>query len=294
MLKDKIKSRADILLYGITPPKLNTNLDEISQIADKYKARVSSSNIDGFVIYDLQDESNRNQSERTFEFFSTLNPELYHQKFLSEFEAILYKVVGKCDESEFLNYLSNLPANSINVFVGASSKKDATKLSLKQAYKMSSKFDLTLGGICIPERHHIKDDEQLRVARKSIDGCQFFITQAIYDIQRAKKFIDDYAKLNIQKCPIIVTLTPCGSQKTLDFMRWLGIYIDSEIENKIISSHDPLEKSVNLSIDIFEFLYKYAKNKGITIGANIESISKRKVEIDASIKLLNSVRQILK
>lgn len=35
----------------------------------------------------------------------------------------------------------------------------------------------------------------------------------------------------------------------------------------------------------------YAKNKGVVVGANVESISTRKVEIEASIKLLKDIKR---
>ena len=45
---------------------------------------------------------------------------------------------------------------------------------------------------------------------------------------------------------------------------------------------------------MFEFLYKYGRDKGICVGANIESKSKRKLEIAASIELLRDVKNIIK
>lgn len=42
---------------------------------------------------------------------------------------------------------------------------------------------------------------------------------------------------------------------------------------------------------MFEFIYRYAKNKGVVVGLNVESISTRKVEIEASIKLLQDIKR---
>ncbi len=129
------------------------------------------------------------------------------------------------------------------------------------------------------------------MANKTLNGCEFFITQAVYNAINAKNFIYDYAKLNIKKVPIIFTFTPCGSLKTLEFMKWLGISIPPFLENRLKNSIDILQSSVSLSFEMFEFIYRYAKNKGVVVGANVESISTRKVEIEASIKLLKDIKR---
>lgn len=296
MLKDKIKQgKSGIILYGLTPPKISLSSDEAKEIALKQLQRLEGIKIDGLVIYDLQDESNRNSNNRTFEFVRTINPEIYAKDYLqNRYEAVIYKAVGNYNRDEFRDFL--LTYNSaISVFVGASSANDTPKLSLNEAYKMKKEIanSLTLGGICIPERHMKKHNEDLRVASKRLKGCEFFITQAVYDIETAKRFLDDFAALGIKNTPIIFTFTPCGNEKTLEFMQWLGISISELSKRRIFDSNDPLENSVKLSLDMFEFLYKYGQTKGVSVGANVESISTRKVEIEASIKLLKGIISII-
>ncbi|MCD8213469.1 MAG: methylenetetrahydrofolate reductase, partial [Campylobacter sp.] len=227
MLIDKIKNNhAGILLYGLTPPKENLTDEDFKRIASKQVTRLEGLGIDGIVLYDLQDESSRTQEARPFEFIKTIDSDFYYENYLKKhFAAIVYKAVGKYDEVNFKEFLSRKSDGFISVFVGASSKFQDVKIKLDDAYAIKEKFapNITLGGICIPERHANKLDEHLKVAHKSEKGCEFFITQAVYNLENAKKFIDDYAKLDIKKHPIIFTLTPCGSQKTLEFMKWLGI-----------------------------------------------------------------------
>ncbi|WP_141082312.1 methylenetetrahydrofolate reductase [Campylobacter vicugnae] len=296
MLKTKIKQgKSGIVLYGLTPPKISLSHDEAKEIALRQLSRLEGIKIDGLVIYDLQDESNRNSSNRTFEFVRTIKPEIYAKDYLqNRYEAVIYKAVGNYNEAEFKEFLQT-HSDAISIFVGASSAIDTPKLSLNDAYKMKKEIanDLTLGGICIPERHTKKQDEDLRVASKRVKGCEFFITQAVYDIETAKKFLDDFAALGIKNTPIIFTFTPCGNEKTYEFMQWLGISVSNLSKNRIFDSDDALESSVKLSLDMFEFLYKYGTAKGISVGANIESISTRKVEIDASIRLLKGIIAIV-
>ncbi|WP_169777815.1 methylenetetrahydrofolate reductase [Campylobacter curvus] len=297
MLIQKIKNNeAGILLYGLTPPKENLTSEETAAIATKQIARLEGQNIDGIVLYDLQDESSRTNEERPFEFIKTTPPETYYETYLKKhFKAVIYKAVGKYSEVEFCEFLRHQQEDFITVFVGASSKSQEVKLKLDEAYALKAKFapNITLGGICIPERHASKLDEHLKVAHKSEKGCEFFITQAVYNLENAKKFIDDYAKLEGKKCPIIFTFTPCGSAKTLLFMKWLGINIPPNFEERLNASENILQTSLNLCLEIFNFLYKYGLAKGISVGANVESVSNRKVEIEASITLLKQIREII-
>ena len=72
MLKDKISNKkSGVLLYGLTPPKINTTEDRIQTIANKQIARIKDLDIDGLVLYDIQDESSRNNEPRPFPFSET-------------------------------------------------------------------------------------------------------------------------------------------------------------------------------------------------------------------------------
>jgi 5,10-methylenetetrahydrofolate reductase len=117
------------------------------------------------------------------------------------------------------------------VFVGASSKSQKVTLSLRDACELKTKVntDLLLGGVTIPERHQSKGDEHIRVFRKISQGCAFFVSQGVYDVNASKNFLSDYyyygQEHNIPLVPILFTLTPCDSLKTLQFMKWLGVSI---------------------------------------------------------------------
>ena len=296
MLKEKIKAnKSGILLYGIVPPKANLDESEIFRISQIHKNRIESLEIDGVVIYDLQDESARTGEKRTFEFIKTIDPQIYYENYLKTHkEAIIYRAVGKYEKENFTQILKKSQTN-LSVFVGASSKNQEISLSLNDAYKLKREFapNLTIGGICIPERHEKMQNEHLKVAQKSALGCEFFITQAVYNAENAKNFIDDYSKLGTKKVPIIFTFTPCGNIKTLEFMKWLGISVPDFLENRLRNSVDILQSSVALSAEMFDFLYKYGLAKGVSIGANVESVSTRKVEIEASLELLAKIKKII-
>lgn len=304
MLTDKIRNKENgIILYGITPPKVNHTEEEIKEIAQRHIDRISKLNVDGLVLYDIQDESDRTDEKRPFPFIKTLNPCEYSKNYLQELNTprIVYRAVGNYTPEKFTAWLEDTKQSQVHsVFVGAASHEQQNNITLKEAYSLKKEVNdnLCLGGITIPERHTKKHDEHLRVFSKIDSGCEYFITQCVYDLHAAKTFLTDYVKYakenNKEIVPIIFTLTPCGSAKTLDFMKWLGIDIPNYLEEDLKGSGDILQESVKLSRDIFEELYKYGKKRGIPIGCNVESVAIRKAEIDASIELLDEVKSIIK
>jgi hypothetical protein len=109
--------------------------------------------------------------------------------------------------------------------------------------------------------------------------------------------LSDYAlALNaaqLPAAPVILTFSPCGSPKTLAFMKWLGIHFPRWLENELRFASDPLETSLKLCERVFAEAWAYAKSKGLPLGVNVESVSVRKVEIDASLELLKTLRRVM-
>lgn len=299
MLFDKIINReSGIVVYGITPPKKETPDEKIAEIAARQIERLQGLNIDGLILYDIQDEVSRTTEERPFPFIETLDPYEYSKDYLRDLPIpkIIYRAVAKYSPSELRYFLEQASATEyLTVFVGAASKTQEVSLSLGDAYRLKaeSNSELLLGGVTIPERHQAKGDEHVRVFNKLKQGCSFFVSQGVYDINASKNFLSEYyyygQEHDIPLAPIILTLTPCGSLKTLEFMKWLGISIPRWLENELIHSQDILQKSVDISEQNWRELKAFADEKGIPLGCNIESVAIRKAEIDASIELLHRV-----
>ena len=301
MLIEKIKNReSGIVLYGITPPKKGTDIDKISEISARQIDRLSSQKVDGLVLYDIQDEKTRTDVSRPFPFMETLDAYDYSNQYLQALNIpkVIYRAVGKYTPEQLGDFLTNASAdNNLSVFVGAASKSQDVTLSINDAYKLRKQIntDMLLGGVVIPERHQTKGDEHLRVFEKIKQGCHFFISQGVYDVNASKNFLSDYyyygKEHNIPLVPILFTLTPCGSQKTLQFMKWLGISIPQWLENDLLHSNDILQRSVDISESSYLEFKAFADEKGIPVGCNVESVAIRKVEVDASIDLLERVSQ---
>ncbi len=303
MLKEKIiNKKPGIITYGLTPPKAVNSQEKIKEISEKQIERIKGLDIDGLVIYDIQDEKDRIEDDRPFPFIETIDPLVYSKEYLQDLQIpkIIYRCVGKYTSGEFRKLIGATTGQDIfSVFVGAASRNQKVPLRLSEAYEIckNDNPNLILGGVTIPERHMKNGEEHLRIINKLENGCKYFISQCLYNVEAAKNFLSDYyyyCKNNqIEMVPILFTLTPCGSLKTLEFMKWLGISIPRWLENDLMNSEDILNKSIATSKAIFSELFDFSMEKGIPIGCNIESVSVRKVEIEASIRLVNDIKSII-
>ncbi len=301
-LKDRIVNcESGLLFYGLTPPKMSTADDRIREIASKQMSRVNDLNVDALILYDLQDESTRNSNPRPFPFMQTLQPDIYSRDYLHDLHIpkIIYKSVGKYTPAEFTEWIQTAE-NDISVFVGSPSKEQAVNLSLRDAYAIRNEQNpgMALGGVTIPERHRVKGDEHLRLFSKMDSGCQFFVSQCVYSVNNSLDFLSDYyyeaQAQNRKMAPIIFTLTPCGSIKSLDFLGWLGIDVPHWLDNELKHSSNILEKSVEVCRNTATEIYGFCTDKNIPVGFNIESVAIRKEEIEASVELVKEVQRLMK
>ena len=299
-LAEKLASRsAGICLYGFAPPKQATPSERLEAIVAQQLVRLGSLPVDGLIVYDIQDEAERVSVPRPFPFLPTLPPEVYAHDHLGSLAVpkIVYRCVNRETRDGFVRWLeSENDGPRISVLVGAPSRHSQVGLRLTDAYALARQHssNLLLGGIAIAERHARTLDEHERILAKTAKGCRFFVTQAVYDVTSTKSLLSDYAlavdKTGGMPLPIILTFSPCGSEKTLSFMKWLGIAFPRWLENDLQSARDPLAKSLELCERIFAEVLYYAENKGIPLGVNVESVSIRKEEIEASVELLHLLR----
>jgi hypothetical protein len=300
-LAEKLVSRsAGICLYGFAPPKQATPSERLEAIVAQQLVRFGSLPVDGLIVYDIQDEAERVSMPRPFPFLPTLPPEVYAHHHLGSLAVpkIVYRCVNRDTRDGFVRWLESENAGPrISVLVGAPSRHSQVGLRLTDAYALARQHssNLLLGGIAIAERHARTLDEHERILAKTANGCRFFVTQAVYDVTSTKSLLSDYAlavdKTGGMPLPIILTFSPCGSEKTLSFMKWLGIAFPRWLENDLQSARDPLPKSLELCEQIFVEVLDYAEDKGIPLGVNVESVSIRKEEIEASVELLHLLRR---
>jgi hypothetical protein len=72
--------------------------------------------------------------------------------------------------------------------------------------------------------------------------------------------------------PNILTFSPCGSAKTMEFVKWLAIAFPRWLENELRHAPDPLQRSLLLCRQILASIQAYAREKGIPIGINVDTV----------------------
>lgn len=291
----------EVLLFGLTPPRAETTPERITQIAERTLARVEALPVDALVLYDIADEAERNAQPRPFPFAAMLDPGDYLCQQLARWDrpAIIYRAVGKYGEDELSRWLASAPDNVLTVFVGASSSDSQVRTTLTRALELHHEVrpSLPLGSVTIPERHATSHDEHERLLTKQRAGSSFFVSQIVYDIGAAKNLASDYryavAQDELDPAPLIFTLSLCGSDKTLSFLEWLGVDVPSWVRNEILHAEDPLQWSKVHALNAARELSSFCRYLGIPFGFNIESVSSRKVEIEAAVELTHQVAAIL-
>ena len=98
----------------------------------------------------------------------------------------------------------------------------------------------------------------------------------------------------MSQVPLVFTFSVCGSMKTLAFLRWLGVDVPRWIENDLRHAADPLEASYQQALTTATELIAYCRTLDVPFGINVESVSIRRVEIEASVRLAEALRAQLR
>lgn len=290
-------------MFAITPPRSTTSLERIEAISAATIERLTALGPDALIVYDIDDESDRADEPRPFPFLPTLDPGDYVETHLQNWTApvVVYRAVGKYDRDDLRRWLETQDvATTRTVFVGASSRHKAVPTTLRQAYELraSAAPDLLLGGVMIPERHARAGDEHSRLLDKQSAGCSFFVSQIVFDVNAAKNLVSDYhyecATRGVEPARLVFTLSVCGSMKTLDFMKWLGIDVPRWVENDLQHARDTLTASVEHSLASARELIAFCRRLSMRFGISVESVSIRRDEIDAAFALAQGIKAELR
>lgn len=292
------------LLYGTTPPRLGTAPGEVAAAADKLAARLQRLPLDAVVVYDIQDETGRTQQPRPFPFVGTIDPRLYAQLLEKRCgrPVITYKSLGNLDEEGWKAWLSEAAhtygTRYVSV-VGRPTSGVRYPLSLSRAIRIAADHaaGFTVGGVVIAERHGPERSEAARLLVKGIHGCAYFISQTVYQAPPTQQLLRDYLRdcrgAGVEPRRIILTFAPCGREKTLAFIRWLGVRVAPETERAILGAASPLAKSIEICRDNLRRILDEPYREAIPLGVNVESVSINREEIDASIDLFHVLRETL-
>lgn len=304
-LRARFDDRAHVLrLYGTTPPRLRSPAEVVLEAAEKLAQRIRTIPVDAVVVYDIQDESGRTSVPRPFPFIGTIDPRdfctLLSQR--SGLPAIHYKSLGTLDDAAWrlwLDQTANTYALPYLSVVGRPTSGVHYALSLSEALGIArghpGKF--TLGGVMIAERDSPTRSEAARLLAKAIEGCSYFISQTVYHARPTIRVLRDYVRncrgAGIEPRRIVLTFAPCGREKTMAFIKWLGVRVTPQCERAIFGAADPLAKSIEICRDNLREILDTGHLDHIPFGINVESVSINRDEIDASIDLFNVLSEVL-
>jgi hypothetical protein len=304
-LKSKLLDpKETVLLYGTTPPRHATPDDQVSAAAEKLVARTAGLPLDGTVVYDIQDEAGRKAQPRPFPFVQTVDPRAYSRLLAgrSGRPAITYKALGTLSEVAWRDWLTETrQAYSLDFLsvVGRPTSGVKYPMPLSRAIRIAADpaSGLTIGGVVIAERHTAERSESARLLAKSLEGCGYFISQTVYSARPTQLLLRDYLRdcrgAGVQPRRVVLTFSPCGREKTLSFLRWLGVNVTADTERAILGAANPLMKSIEICRDNLRRILDQPYTAHLPLGINVESVSINRDEIDASIDLLHTLREVV-
>ena len=290
-----------VFLFGSTPPREGTSEEKAKETCEKFIRRSAVLAIDGFIVYDIQDENGRTTQERPFPFRRTMDPALYASYFpnLSGKQCVVYKCVVEESEDAFCEWIEDAVASkkhtAFNLVGPASSSMTYKGPSLpKAADLVVRRGDCKFGCVAIPERHLKKGNEDDNMIRKTKFGANWFITQGIFNTGPIINLLNSYG----DKCraqgltpkKVVLTFAPCGRAKTMTFIKWLGMNVPAEVEERIFAAESPVKESIAVLCELLTEVLQQTGGSGVPIGINVESLSIFKEEIDAAHELFQKLQ----
>ncbi len=304
-LAAKLRSRGGVIrLYGTTPPRGGASDDAVRETAQKLTARLAPLPLDAIVVYDIQDESGRTSSPRPFAFGGTIDPRVYARLLgqLSGRATINYKCVGDLDEAAWRAWLDSSAreygVGALSV-VGRPTSGVRHSLALSRAIVIAAGHEarFTVGGVVIAERHSVARSESARMLAKTLEGCGYFISQTVYHAHASERLLKDYLRdcrgAGVEPQRVVLTFAPCGREKTMAFLKWLGVRVPATTERAILEAPNPIAKSIEICRDNLRRIVEHDYFDEIPLGVNVESVSINRDEIDGSIELFHVLAEVL-
>jgi hypothetical protein len=295
-----LDAAAPVFLYGTTPPRAGSTREQELHAADRLGERLRGLPAHGVVVYDIQDESGRTDTPRPFPFIGTMDPREYSALLRERtgLAPITYKALGQIDEAAWQGWLVESAQADLRLvsIVGRPTSGVKYPLPLSRAVRIAAEHParFTVGGVVIAERHDETRSEAARLLAKTVQGCGYFISQTVYSAAPTQRLLRDYLRdcrgAGVEPRRLALTFAPAGREKTLAFMRWLGVTIAPETAREILGAAKPIAQSIAICRDNLRRILDEPAAAQIPLGVNVESVSINRDEIDASIELFHTLR----
>lgn len=301
-----------VFLLGDVPPGEGTPPGKCLEIASKFADRSRALATDGFIVYDIQDEPGRSDVvARPFPFRRVGDSSTYAGLLArtSNKPCCVYKCVADAEFEPWVDRAVAAHGHSAVNLVGraTSSGQGFVGPTLPQAMEIvRSKEGVAFGCVCIAERHTLEaahargkeyPTEHLNMMRKQQAGAQWFVSQAVYDPEPTIRLLKDYAATcraqGVVPKKVLLTFAPVSRQKTMNFVKWLGVRVPPATERHILEADKPVDASVELLCGILKTVLAECSGVGVPLGISCESVSIYKAEIDAVHELFRRLQGIL-
>jgi hypothetical protein len=293
-------------MTGVTPPLEGTDATATYEAAESFVSKSRGLACDGYIVYDIQEEAGRTPEPRPFPFRKLGDPGEFANALNKASKGMMESVVYKCvaetkSEGEFASWLREATrgTKAYNLVGGASSSRDYSGPTIARAAEMLKECDkrCAFGGVTIAERHIKKGNEHETLCAKTAAGAEWFISQAIYDADATIKLVNDYgaecAKRGIKPKRIVLTFAPCGREKTMKFIKWLGCSVPESVEAEILGADNPAQKSVELLVAMCTRIIEETKASNVPLGVSVESVSIFKNEKEAARDLFRLTQAVM-
>lgn len=152
----------------------------------------------------------------------------------------------------------------------------ANRLAKERAEKRGRR-DFPIGNITIPARPR----EAARMVSKAQAGCDYFTSQIVYESPTANAHLqafDDVCALStLSPKPLLYAFSPAETQQDILFLRYLGVNVPAEVEEKILAAAPAgAEASIRIIEEIWANLLSMWRERHVTVplGVIVETVSK--------------------
>ena len=300
--RDKVrKPKRPVVAYEILPPRVKDGT--LNSYAERISSLLSQTHIDAINIPEVHEENGRGirpvknlERAEAREFGRLLQDSV-------GIEAIVNRVMVHNNLDYQKNWIKetfyDYDIENLILVGGETSDIEYPGPSVNESAEYitrdlnTGRFDIFCGGITIPSR----EIESKRLLQKGSNGIEFFTSQVLYDATKVKKMLKYYDQLckenRVLPRRILLSFAPVSSKKNIDFLKWLGVEIPRETEDRLIKDNTKMsEHSLKIASEILIDVLHNNEKLGISvpIGLNVEHIMS--YNFQSSINMLQELSKI--
>lgn len=296
------------VLFEITPPPVEQSNEE-ARVRREGLARLQESvDVSAINIPEIQQESGKGErGERKSSFQERISPREYARQLRERLgfeQHVINRVIVQAEASEQLDWMRctyrDYGVGNLVLVGGESSEITYPGPSVPEGNSLVKEqlipegMDFLVGNICISTRRRPTLDEPERMAHKIRAGADFFTTQIVAEPESPRELLEDFGRLlaredDLDPPGLLWSFAPIRAPKDVNFLRWLGVRIPDEVEERILSSSDPARTSVEWARTIWEEIQRIEDTLSVSIplGLNVSLVAPR--NFDAAIDLARSL-----